>query len=211
VGLGVSDQPVSAPPFAWMKSLLAIICFMLGAFCFSAFHRKMGPTQKGALVTSFLFQAAVTLVVAILVATKVVSHHVGEHRRDEPNEGVLILTMSRGINWNDLAPISLLAFQAAGQVVASRALRHNDLPTAVVTSMLCDMMSDAYLLTGGVFEDSKRNRRTASAVLLFLGAIVGGVLTRSWVGLAGVLFIAAALKAMMVLAWLLWPQAKQDT
>lgn len=206
VGLGVSDQPVSSPPFAWTKSLLAIICYMLGALCFSTFHRKLGSTRRGTLVTSFLFQTSVTLIVAILVRIHVVSHHVNV-QRDDPEEGVWILTMSRGINWNDLVPISLLAFQAAGQVVASRALRHNDLPTAVVTSMLCDVMSDVHLLTGGIFEDSKRNRRLASAVLLFLGAIVGGVLTRSWVGLAGVLFIAAAVKAMMALAWLLWPQA----
>lgn len=183
---------------------------MLGALGFSTFHRKLGPTRKGTLAASFLFQAIITLAVAILVTTKVVSNHVSDRRTDKPEAGVWVLTMSRGINWKDLAPISLLSFQAAGQIVTSRAVRHNDLPTAVVTSMLCDMMSDAHLLTGGVFEDSRRNRRAASAVLLFLGAIVGGVLTRSWVGLSGVLFIAAALKALMVLAWLLWPQAKES-
>jgi uncharacterized membrane protein YoaK (UPF0700 family) len=194
-----------------MKSLLAIVCFMLGAFCFSTFHRKLGPTHKGTLVSSFLFQAIVTLTVAILVTTKVVSNHVSDRKADHPEAGVWILTMARVINWNDLAPISLLSFQAAGQIVTSRVLRHNDLTTAVVTSMLCDMMSDAHLLTGGVLEDSRRNRRAASAVLLFLGAIVGGVLTRSWVGLAGVLFIAAALKVLMVLTWLLWPLVKEDS
>jgi Protein of unknown function (DUF1275) len=211
IGLGVSAQPISAPPFSWTKSLLAIICYMLGALFFSTFHRKLGPTRKGTLVVSFFFQAAVTLIVAILVTTKVVSHYVTEQKTDNPEAGVLTFSVTRGVNWKDLAPISLLAFQAAGQVVASRVLRHNDLSTAVVTSMLCDMMSDAHLLTSGVFEDSKRNRRTAAAVLLFLGAIVGGVLTRSWVGLAGVLFIAATLKGLMVLAWLLWPQAKEST
>jgi uncharacterized membrane protein YoaK (UPF0700 family) len=182
---------------------------MLGALCFSTFHRKLGPTRKATLVTSFLFQAAVSCAVAILVTAKVVSHHVTQQRKDDPEEDIWILTMSRSINWNDLAPISLLAFQAAGQVVAGRALGHNDLPTAVLTSLLCDMMSDVHLLTGGVFEDSTRNRRASSAVLLFLGAIVGGVLTRSWVGLGGVLFIAAALKSLMVLAWLFWPPAKE--
>lgn len=194
-----------------MKSLLALICYMLGAICFSSFHRRFGSTRKVTLVMSFLFQATVTLIVAILVATRIVTHHVSDQKRDDPEEGVWILTMSRDINWKDLAPIALLAFQAAGQVVSSRVLHHNDLPTAVVTSMLCDMMSDPSLLTGRVFEDSRRNRRIAAALLLFLGAIVGGFLTRSWVGLAGVLFIAAALKALIVLAWLLWPHAKQST
>lgn len=171
----------------------------------------MGPTRKRTLVTSFLFQAMMTLIVAVLVTTKVVSYQVNDGKIDVPEEGILVVEMARSVNWKDLAPISLLAFQAAGQIVASRCLRHNDLPTAVLTSMLCDMMSDVHLLTGGVLEDSKRNRRMASAVLFFLGAIVGGVLTRSWVGLAGVLFIAAALKALMVLAWLLWPQAKEGS
>ena len=194
-----------------MKSLLAILCYMLGALCFSTFHRKAGPTRKGTLIGSFLFQALVTLIVAILVTIKVVSNRVTDQRDEKPEQEVLVVTMSSRTSWNDLAPISLLAFQAAGQVVASRALGHNDLPTAVVTSMLCDMMSDVHLLTGGVFEDSRRNRRLASAILLLLGAIVGGVLTRSWVGLAGVLFIAAAFKASMVMAWLLWPQPKEDT
>lgn len=184
---------------------------MFGALCFSILHRKLGPTRKMALVISFLFQVMITLVVAILVATKIVSHHVSDQRRDDPQEGVRIVTMSHRMNWRDLAPISLLSFQAAGQVVSSRALHHNDLPTAVVTSMLCDMMSDAQLFTGGVFVDSRRNRRTAAAILLFLGAVVGGALTRSWVGLAGVLFTAAALKALIVLAWLLWPQMEEST
>jgi Protein of unknown function (DUF1275) len=136
VGLGVSSQPVSSPPFAWMKYLLAIVCFMLGAFCFSTFHRKVGPTHKGTLVSSFLFQAIVTLTVAILVTTKVVSNHISDWKADHPEARVWILTMARAISWNDLAPISLLSFQAAGQIVTSRVLRHNDLPTAVVTSML---------------------------------------------------------------------------
>lgn len=211
VGLGVSDQPISAPPFAWMKSLMAIICYLLGAFCFSTFHRKLGPTRKGTLVVSFLFQGLVTLTVAILVITNVVTNRVTNMREDIPGEGVWLLTMSRTAEWMDLAPISLLAFQAAGQVVTSRFLRHNDLPTAVITSMLCDLMMDIHLLTGGIFEDSKRNRRMASAVLFFLGAIVGGVLTRSWVGLAGVLLIAAGLKGLIVLAWLLWPPVKMSS
>lgn len=184
---------------------------MLGALCFSVSHRRLGPTRKGTLVLSFVFQAVLTLIVAILVATKVVSHQVSDQKTDDPQEDLWILRISSEVNWRDLAPIALLSFQAAGQVVASRALRHNDLPTAVVTSLLCDMMSDVHLLSGGVFEDSKRNRRSASAVLLLLGAIVGGVLTRSWVGLAGVLFLTVSLKALMVLAWLLWPQAKENS
>jgi uncharacterized membrane protein YoaK (UPF0700 family) len=155
---------------------------------------------------SFLFQAAATLAVAVMVTTKVVSHQVMDQKRNHPDQDVWVLTVSRGVNWLDLVPIALLAFQAAGQVVASRALRHSDLPTAAVTSLLCDMMSDVNLLSRNAVEDSQRIRRTLSAVLLLLGAIIGGVLTRSWVGMAGVLFIAVALKTLMALAWFLGPR-----
>lgn len=209
VGLGVSSQPASAPPFAWTKSLLAIVCFMLGSLFFSTYHRKLGPTRKITIASSFLAQTLITLAVAILVTTKIVSHSIVRHAMSIEPDDTRIVTLYRKINWKDLAPISLLAFQSGGQIVASRVLRHNDLPTAVVTSMLCDLMSDVHLLNGGVFEDSSRNRRFIAACMLLLGAITGGALSSSWVGLAGILYIAAGLKALIVIAWLLWPRVTQ--
>ena len=65
-------------------------------------------------------------------------------------------------------------------------------------------MMDTHLLTAGLFEDPQRNRRAASAIMLFVGAVIGGVIAKSWLGFAGALWIGAFLKALMVLAWLLW-------
>lgn len=106
--------------------------------------------------------------------------------------------------WVDLCPVALLAFQSAGQIVASRVLRYNSMPTLVLTSLYCDLMSDPNLFTAGLFEDPDRNRRAVSVTALFVGALVGGALSKSSVGYPVALWIATGLKACMVVAWLLW-------
>jgi hypothetical protein len=83
-------------------------------------------------------------------------------------------------------------------------LKFNSMPTVVLTSLYCDLMSDPNLLTAGLFEDPDRNRRAVSAVLLFVGATVGGALSKSSIGYSGALWIATGVKGLMVLAWLLW-------
>ncbi len=108
------------------------------------------------------------------------------------------------MNWTDLVPISLLAFESAGQVVASRVLKYNEIPTVVLTSLIADLMSDAHLLTAGIFDDVKRNRRVAAVFMLLGGAICGGVFTKGWIGFAGAIWIAASIKGIMVIAWLIW-------
>lgn len=106
--------------------------------------------------------------------------------------------------WLDLLPIGLLAFQSAGQVVASRVLKHNALPTMVLTTLYTDLMMDLHLVTAGILEDPQRNRRAGGVMMLFAGALIAGFMARSWPGFAGVLWLAAFVKSMMVLAWFLW-------
>ncbi len=106
-------------------------------------------------------------------------------------------------------PIALVAFQSCGQAVASRALRYNSLTGVVLTSIYCDLFSDAALFAaprGNV----ERNRRAAAPVLLLLGAVLGGLCARSYVGIAGALWIAVVLKSLIVAAWLLWPAEPRD-
>lgn len=71
----------------------------------------------------------------------------------------------------------------------------------VLTSIYCDLFSDAELFTG---KNLERNRRVAAPVLLLVGAVVGGWLAGSRVGTEGVLWIAAGLKGCVVLAWAVW-------
>ena len=110
---------------------------------------------------------------------------------------------------SDYAAIAILAFQSAGQIVASRALKFNSIPTVVLTSLYCDMMSDAKLFTAPITENADRNRRATGALLLFVGAVCGGFLSKSWVGFAGALWIAAFLKLCVTFAWMLWKPKSQ--
>jgi antirestriction protein ArdC len=66
------------------------------------------------------------------------------------------------------------------------------------------MMSDAKLFTAPITDNADRNRRALGAILLFAGAVSGGFLSKSWVGFAGALWIAAFLKLVITVAWVLW-------
>jgi hypothetical protein len=109
------------------------------------------------------------------------------------------------VTWNVLLPIALVAFQSCGQAVTSRALKYNALTSVVLTSIYCDLFSDAELFA---VHNTERNRRVGAPVLLLFGAIIGGLLARSAVGTAGVLWIAAGLKLCVVLSWFLWRAAE---
>jgi hypothetical protein len=109
------------------------------------------------------------------------------------------------ISWNILVPIALVAFQSCGQAVTSRALKYNALTSVVLTSIYCDLFSDAELFT---VYNVERNRRLGAPVLLLFGAIMGGLLAHSPIGAAGVLWIAAGLKSFVVISWFFWPAAK---
>lgn len=85
-------------------------------------------------------------------------------------------------------------------------LGYNEIPGVVLTSVYYDIASDSGLFEG-VYMNAKRNRRIGGAVMLLLGAVVGGWLSRSSGGMACVLWIAAGLKFCVGVGWLFWTQA----
>ena len=197
-GLGVSDLPSNVPKHTWVKSFVAIMAFCCGAFVFSRYHRYLGPLKRWVVMSSFMIQTGFMIVTASLISSGVIP---------KPNRDLVADGHGRGtFSWIELCPIALLAFQSAGQIVASRVLKYNAMPTIVLTSLYCDLMSDPNLLTAGLFEDPDRNRRAVGAVMLFVGATIGGALMKSDVGYSGALWIATAVKGSMVLAWLVWKQ-----
>ena len=111
------------------------------------------------------------------------------------------------VPWNVLVPIALVAFQSCGQAVASRALKYNALTSVVLTSIYCDLFSDAELFAA-ISRNAERNRRMGAPILLLIGALAGGAIAKSSLGTAGALWIAAGLKLLMVCAWALWPAQK---
>jgi hypothetical protein len=105
---------------------------------------------------------------------------------------------------HDLIPIGLLSFQAAGKVVASRILEYPALPTVVLTVLFNDLVSDPGFFSGGLFGNGQRNQRIGGVSFYFAGAVLGGVFASSAYGFAGALWLAAAVKGMIICAWFVW-------
>ncbi|MCJ1479285.1 hypothetical protein MMC13_007970 [Lambiella insularis] len=191
LALGASGQPLSRP-YGWLRSLTSILAFMLGCAFFARFMRALGHDgrTRAALAASFAIQAVMMLVAAGLATGKVVPTPAGDVSppADPPD-------------FLELLPLGLLAFQAGGQIVASRMLGHIEIPTTVLTSVYCDLTSDARAMSR---ENAVRDRRVAAVVLLLTGGIVGGWISRSEAGLGTVLWVGGGLKCLIVGAWLWW-------
>jgi len=109
------------------------------------------------------------------------------------------------IAWHILLPISLVAFQSAGQAVTSQVLKYNALTTVALTGIYRDLFSDIEAFT---LRNPERNRRLGAPVSLLIGAFLGGRFAHSSFGVAGALWAASALKMGVVVTWLVWPAEK---
>lgn len=181
IGLGLSAPHQST---RWIKSGTSLISFCIGSFIFSRFHRFFSPKRRWVLCASFTMQLLLTAAAATMVTLAGV-----------PND-------REEISWHVLIPIALVAFQSCGQAVTSRALQYNALTSVVLTSIYCDLFSDQELFA---LRNAERNRRTAAPLFLLVGALLGGLCANSSFGIAGSLWAAAGLKAVVVVAWIFWP------
>lgn len=188
LGLGVADPQSST---RWIKSIVSIVAFCFGAFVLSVLHRRYGPCRRWVLVFSYTAQATMIMIAALITTL-------------EKLEG-------RDLHWQVLVPLALVAAQSSGQAITSRALGYDSMTSVVLTSTYCDLFGDPHLFSG-LTKNAERNRRVAAPILLLIGAIGGGVWSRSWFGLAGALWTAAALKVIIIVAWLLWKEdATEET
>lgn len=181
IGLGLSAPTEST---RWIKSGTSLGCFCIGSFFFSRFHRFFSPKRRATLIASFAAQALLCIAAAAIVTFGPADYG--------PND----------ITWDVLVPIALVAFQACGQAVTSRALKYNALTSVVLTSIYCDLFSDADLFR---LDNAERNRRLGAPIMLVLGALAGGLFAHSDLGIAGALWTAAILKVLIVLVWVIWP------
>lgn len=188
LGLGLAD------PYGgtrWVKAVVSVGCFCAGSFVFARYHRALSPRKRWVLVSSHLIQTLLIVVAALVVI----------HDANEPSGSEL--------HWQVLVPIALVAFQAAGQAVTSRALKFNALTSVVLTSIYCDLFSDANLFAG-ITQNAERNQRVAAPIALLIGVLGGGLWAKSAFGMAGALWSAAGLKVLIILAWLFWKPAKDE-
>lgn len=91
--------------------------------------------------------------------------------------------------------------QSAGQTVASRVLGYNEVPTVVITSLLCDLMMDPKLF---LLRNEKRDRRVIAFILTLVGAIAGGWISKATGNIWAALWIIAGLKFFMSVALSFW-------
>jgi hypothetical protein len=143
---------------------------------------------------SFAIQAGLILLTAGLVQGQVVSSVLAGGGNDSDAAGTTPL-------WNEEVPIVLLSLQSAGQIVASRTLGFNEIPTVVITSLLCDLMSDPKLF---LLRNEKRDRRVIAFALTLVGAIFGGWITKATQQIGPVLWLSAGIKLVLAGVWGFW-------
>ncbi|KAJ5175770.1 uncharacterized protein N7482_001647 [Penicillium canariense] len=188
IALGVSGQP-EYPAFLWAKSLIALSVFLSSNVFFIHLGRALKTLRRSTLILSFGLQTA-----ALIVSASVVQAGIVSPKPEDPRAP---------IHWNQIIPITLLAFQAAGQIVASRLLAFDEIPTVVLTTLLCDLLVDTNLYTRPWSANPKRNRRIAAFLALFLGAMTAGGLSKT-TSMASGLWLAVALKGSITLSWFVW-------
>ena len=185
LALGPSGQP-AYPAYLWAKSLIAITVFIASNVFFIRMHRTLGPRRRSTMIISFGIQTAGLLATAILIQQGVILP-----KPEDPRAP---------IEWMQIIPISLLSFQAGGQICASRILALDEIPTVVVTTLLCDLLVDPKLTAKF---NPKRNRRAGAFLALFLGAMTAGGLSKT-AGMASSIWFAMCLKLTITLGWIVW-------
>ncbi|OGE46619.1 hypothetical protein PENARI_c163G04059 [Penicillium arizonense] len=160
LALGPSGQP-AYPAYLWAKSLIALSVFIASNVFFIRLHRILSPRRRSTMIVSFTIQTLALLVTAILIQLGIISP-----KPEDPRAP---------IEWMQVLPISLLSFQAGGQICASRILALDEIPTVVLTTLLCDLLVDPKLTAKF---NLKRNRRIGAFLALFLGAMTAGGLSK---------------------------------
>ena len=189
IGLGSFTGHSITEPRGWVKSVVSIASFVLGCYFFSRLHRLFRPLRRSTLISSFLLQSVFVLVTASLIQADAVN---GSAIRSDTD-------------WEQELSIAILSFQSAGQIVGSRVLSLGEIPSVVITSVLCDLVSDPQLL-GGWSSNVKRNRRTLAFLGILVGAAAGGWITTKTGRIQGSLRVAGGLKVLVTVAWVVWPE-----
>ena len=152
LALGATGLPASTHGQQWIKALTSIGSFFVGSLFFNGVHRWAVRGRPGVRMPrwypslSFSIQAACFSVVIGLVHTGHVSSRPamsgqfssGSHRKGKVGVDL------RLTNYDDLAPIGVLAFQSAAPMSISRALGLNQMPTIVLTTTYHDLAANLW-------------------------------------------------------------------
>lgn len=194
VALGVTGQ--NEKLYGWASPLCSMGCFIVGSLAYARVSASLGGRRRRTLVASFFFQTACVVAAAATIQSGIVDNASLPNRPTDD------------IDWNELIPVALLSFQAAGQIVSSRTLGVSEIPTVVITSLLCDLLSDKGLLAP-ILENPKRNKRIGAFVLTLAGGICGGWIYKATSTVQVALWVVAGTKLAITAAWLCWTPEKR--
>lgn len=204
LALGAASLPPNQP-LLWLRALVSISSFWAGCLFFSRAFKTHHPRplQKLTLALSFALQALLVVAAAILSQTAAVPAFAQARLPPTMDTAAEHLRFERENDAVTLAPLALLAFGFGGQIVASRVLGFTEVPTNVLTSLYCDLLSDPGLVKG-VGKNEKRDRRVVAIAMMLGGGVVGGWMQRTGAGMSGALWLAAGIKLVLAGAWLGW-------
>lgn len=204
LALGAASLPPNQP-LLWLRALVSISSFWAGCLFFSRAFKTHHPRplQKLTLALSFALQALLVVAAAILAQTSAVPAFAQARLPPTIDDAAEHLRFERENDAVTLAPLALLAFGFGGQIVASRVLGFTEVPTNVLTSLYCDLLSDPGLVKA-VGKNEKRDRRVVAIVMMLGGGVVGGWMQRTGAGMSGALWLAAGIKLVLAGAWLGW-------
>ncbi|KAI1306838.1 DUF1275 domain protein [Xylaria venustula] len=187
VALGTSGQ--NNKPYGWARSLTSIGSFIVGCVTFSRFHALVGRgRQRRTVFISFLAQTILVSLAAGIIQGGLIDGRYPSQRN--PSD----------VDFAELAPIALLSFQAAGQIVNSRGLGVSEVPTVVITTLLCDLVSDPNIFAP-LAQNPKRNKRAVAFTLTLVGAIAGGFISKATGFVQPSLWLVAAIKLTITIFW----------
>ncbi|TID22091.1 hypothetical protein E6O75_ATG10885 [Venturia nashicola] len=206
--LGLSNLPDGTTKTQLLKSLCAILSFLLGALFFSTLHRTLTPRKRYVLILSFTIQTSLIIISALLIQSGCASDSSPKKPVDTPPDHDHQIEGTQNLGPThfpfDLLPITLLSFQASATVIASRVLAYAQLPTIVISTLYADLVSDPSFFSGGLVGNTPRNRRAGGVAFYFVGAVLGGVFASRREGFEGALWVAALVKGVVGLTWVGW-------
>lgn len=94
--------------------------------------------------------------------------------------------------------------------MTSRLLGLDEIPTVVLTTVICDLLLDRRLFSWseGWRSNPGRTRRLGTFMALFTGAMLSGGLSKA-TGLSSSLWLATGAKTVITLCWVFWGVQKE--
>ena len=165
--------------------MISIACFLIGCFAWPRLAILAGHAGRArvAMISVFAAQSIIIFIAAALIHTRVIAAPSTLSMAANANE----------VDYTELAGIGILAFQGSGQITASRILS--------LTNCYCDLMRSDQLFK---LHNPSRNRRMLMVVLILVGGIIGGLISKNDGGLRIVLWLTASLKACIAISFCLW-------